>query len=89
MLAAPGGLATTLASVGLEPLALGLSDRYRALADRLIALPGDLVAYAATDAGWTELKSIRDELATVRSLVETTIARGMGISAGFNATDGD
>ncbi len=89
VLSAPGGFATTLTPQGLEPLALGLSDRYRALADRLIALPGDLVAYAGTDAGWVDLKSIRDELATAHSLVETTIARGMGMSAGFNATDGD
>ncbi len=84
-----GGFADLAATAGDPLIGRTLAGMIGEASDRLAALPKPLAVAVEDPELHAELRAIADLLANARSLAETSLAGAVGLTAGFNASDGD
>lgn len=72
-----------------EDLALSVDQTYASLAAQLPAPPASLETLLASAEGKQQLKDIYQHLMVLHLLYERQLAKVLGVSLGFNGTDGD
>jgi predicted lipoprotein len=86
----PGGFADLHATLGGDPavdeeIRAGFEDAIAAVG----AIPLPLVEAVSDPAAREQVIALVDRLKALRALVRGPVANGLGLSIGFNATDGD
>lgn len=75
--------------VGDAQLVGDIDQAYKAVRDKLKALPVPLMELVQDPGNQTPLQSLYQDLDTLENLQQSDLARHLGIQIGFNANDGD